>query len=138
MPTQAELAEINRVAQPLLFDAADYDRLLDEIGDARVVLIGEASHGTHDFYRERIRITQRLIEERGAALCRHEIELGDLFVIDAGRRFRARRESLLSAQDETRRNVASAVRASGGYGVADAILDADESANTGADATRIG
>jgi alkylation response protein AidB-like acyl-CoA dehydrogenase len=82
--------------------------------------------------------TQRLIEERGAALCRHEIELGDLFVIDAGRRFRARRESLLSAQDETRRNVASAVRASGGYGVADAILDADESANTGADATRIG
>ena len=39
--------------------------MLDLIGDARVVLLGEASHGTHEFYRERCRITQRLIEERG-------------------------------------------------------------------------
>jgi erythromycin esterase-like protein len=35
------------------------------IGDARFVLLGEASHGTHEFYRERARITRRLIEEKG-------------------------------------------------------------------------
>jgi alkylation response protein AidB-like acyl-CoA dehydrogenase len=68
--------------------------------------------------------TQRLIEERGAALCQLEIELCDLFVIEAGHRFRARREALLSPQDEARRSVASAVRAASGYGVTDAILEA--------------
>jgi len=35
------------------------------IGDARIVLLGEASHGTHEFYRERARITKRLIVELG-------------------------------------------------------------------------
>src|SRR5271166_4727348 len=48
-------------------DAADYDALLDLVGDAPLVLLGEASHGTHEFYRERGRITRRLIEERGFA-----------------------------------------------------------------------
>ena len=43
----------------------DYDALLELIGDARFVLIGEASHGTHEFYSIRATITQRLIEERG-------------------------------------------------------------------------
>ena len=42
----------------------DYDALLERIGDRRVVLIGEASHGTAEFYRERARITSRLIEEK--------------------------------------------------------------------------
>jgi erythromycin esterase-like protein len=44
---------------------SDYDGLLELIGDASVVLLGEASHGTHEFYRERALITRRLIEERG-------------------------------------------------------------------------
>jgi acyl-CoA dehydrogenase family protein 9 len=70
--------------------------------------------------------TQRLIEERGAALCQYEIELCDLFVIESGRRFRSRREALLSPQDETRRSIARAVRAAGGYGVVDAILEAGD------------
>jgi erythromycin esterase-like protein len=43
----------------------DYDTLVDRAGDARCVLIGEASHGTHEFYVERARITRRLIEEAG-------------------------------------------------------------------------
>jgi len=43
--------------------AGDYDGLLDLVGDRRLVLIGESSHGTHEFYRERARITKRLIEE---------------------------------------------------------------------------
>jgi erythromycin esterase-like protein len=59
------LSEIARAAQPLSFTAAEeYDELLTQIGNARLVLIGEASHGTHDFYRERARITRRLIEEK--------------------------------------------------------------------------
>jgi erythromycin esterase-like protein/predicted phosphoribosyltransferase len=45
--------------------AQDYDPLLDLIGGSRFALLGEASHGTHEFYRERARITRRLIVERG-------------------------------------------------------------------------
>src|SRR5436190_7748316 len=42
-----------------------YDPLLEMVGDARIVLLGEASHGTHEFYRERALITTRLIKELG-------------------------------------------------------------------------
>ena len=43
----------------------DYDALIDLVGDRRFVLIGEASHGTHEFYAERARITRDLIEACG-------------------------------------------------------------------------
>lgn len=52
-------------AQLLTGATEDYDALLARIGNARIVCLGEASHGTHEFYRERVRITQRLIAERG-------------------------------------------------------------------------
>lgn len=42
-----------------------YDSLLNEIGDADVVLLGESTHGTREFYETRAYITQRLIEEKG-------------------------------------------------------------------------
>lgn len=45
--------------------AADYDPLLEVVGDASYVLLGEASHGTHEFYRARAEITRRLIQEKG-------------------------------------------------------------------------
>jgi erythromycin esterase len=48
-----------------LTDAGDLDRLLDRAADARVVMLGEASHGTHEFYAWRAALTQRLIAERG-------------------------------------------------------------------------
>jgi erythromycin esterase-like protein len=60
-PTDA----LRRAAQPLRGDARDHDALLALVGDARYVLLGEASHGTHEFYAERAAITRRLIEERG-------------------------------------------------------------------------
>lgn len=41
------------------------DTLLDAIGDAHYVLLGEATHGTHEFYMKRAQITRRLIEEKG-------------------------------------------------------------------------
>jgi erythromycin esterase-like protein len=53
------------VAHPLNGTAGDYDPLLDLTDGCHYVLIGEASHGTHEFYRERAEITRRLIEERG-------------------------------------------------------------------------
>jgi erythromycin esterase-like protein len=59
------LEAIRREAHPLTGDHRDYDALLALIGDARIVLLGEASHGTHEFYRERARITKRLIAEHG-------------------------------------------------------------------------
>jgi len=43
----------------------DYDALFELVGERRFVLIGEASHGTHDFYAERARVTRHLIEECG-------------------------------------------------------------------------
>jgi erythromycin esterase-like protein len=48
--TQTELKDaIRMAAHPLTGAATDYNRLLSRIGDASFVLIGEASHGTHDF-----------------------------------------------------------------------------------------
>lgn len=57
------MARLTAAARPLTGGSTDYDALLDNIGGARFVLIGEASHGTHEFYNERARITQRLIAE---------------------------------------------------------------------------
>jgi erythromycin esterase-like protein len=48
-----------------LRDPGDLDPLLDRIGDVRIVLLGEASHGTHEYYAWRTAITRRLVEERG-------------------------------------------------------------------------
>ncbi|MHB0775723.1 erythromycin esterase family protein [Halomonas sp. WWR20] len=45
--------------------ASDYEPLLDQVGDRSIVLLGEASHGTREFYRMRGEITRRLIEEKG-------------------------------------------------------------------------
>ena len=65
MTSENVLSAINRVAVPLTFSPKDYDPLLEWIGNRGLVLIGEASHGTHDFYRERAVMTRRLIEEKG-------------------------------------------------------------------------
>lgn len=58
---------VRQAAVPLQGNPADYDPLLAAIGDARFVMLGEESHGTHEFYAERARISRRLIEERGFA-----------------------------------------------------------------------
>ena len=48
-----------------LEDDEDLDVLINEIGDARVVLLGESTHGTHEYYTWRSAITKKLIEEKG-------------------------------------------------------------------------
>src|SRR5689334_12258687 len=60
-----ELIErIRRLATPLR-GARDLDPLLERIGDARFVLLGEASHGTSEYYTWRAEISRRLITEKG-------------------------------------------------------------------------
>lgn len=56
---------LRRVAQPIVREGDGDDEILARIGHAQIVLIGEASHGTHDFYAERARLTRLLIEKRG-------------------------------------------------------------------------
>jgi erythromycin esterase-like protein len=62
---QALLTQIRQAAYPLSGAADDYQSLLDSIGDSQIVLIGEASHGTHEFYQARAQITEKLITEKG-------------------------------------------------------------------------
>jgi erythromycin esterase-like protein len=69
-------------AHPLRGDRADYDGLIDLIGDRRLVLIGEASHGTHEFYEERARLTQRLIEEHGFTAVAVEADWPDAYRVN--------------------------------------------------------
>jgi erythromycin esterase-like protein len=75
-------AAIRAAAHPLTGAATDYDPLLDLIGDARFVLIGEASHGTHEFYQARAHITQRLIAERGFNAVAVEADWPDAYRIN--------------------------------------------------------
>lgn len=60
----------------------EYDSLLEFIGDARIVLLGEASHGTHEFYRERAQITQRLISEHGFCAVAVEADWPDAYRVN--------------------------------------------------------
>src|SRR5688572_20597659 len=73
---------VRNAAIPLPGGSGDYDPLLALIGDARVVLLGEASHGTAEFYRERARITRRLIEERGFTIVAVEADWPDAYRVN--------------------------------------------------------
>src|SRR6266436_8513510 len=81
-PGKSLTASIRRAAEPLSGGATDYDGLLALIGDARVVLLGEASHGTHEFYRERARITRRLIEAKGFTIVAAEADWPDAYRVN--------------------------------------------------------
>jgi erythromycin esterase-like protein len=73
---------VREAAIPLRWEDGDYDPLLEMIGDARVVLLGESTHGTHEFYRERSRITQRLISEKGFTTVAVEADWPDAYRVN--------------------------------------------------------
>ena len=73
---------VRRSAQPLAGTARDYDPLMDLVGDARFALLGEASHGTHEFYRERAEITKRLIKEKGFTAVAVEADWPDAYRVN--------------------------------------------------------
>jgi erythromycin esterase len=64
-PPGRELMHDVRDLARLLREPTDLDPILNRIGDARVVLLGEASHGTHEYYTWRTALTRRLVEEKG-------------------------------------------------------------------------
>ncbi len=82
-PTAAVVALVREVAEPIDdIDTGRIDALIDRIGDARVVLLGEASHGTSEFYRMRARITRELITRRGFQFVAVEADWPDAARID--------------------------------------------------------
>jgi erythromycin esterase len=72
---------LQRIARPLESDS-DLDPLLDAIGDASYVLLGEASHGTSEFYTWRTRLSKRLIEERGFSFIAVEGDWPDCYRVN--------------------------------------------------------
>jgi erythromycin esterase-like protein/predicted phosphoribosyltransferase len=81
-PAQEPLDVLRRRARPFSGDAADDDRLIEELGGARVVLIGESTHGTHEFYRQRALITRRLIAEKDFAAVAVEADWPDAYRVN--------------------------------------------------------
>src|SRR5690606_36896572 len=65
-----------------LDDERDLDPLMERISGARFVLLGEASHGTSEFYTWRTRITQRLIREKGFSLITVEGDWPDCYRVN--------------------------------------------------------
>ena len=70
-------------------DRAPLETILKRLGDARVVLIGEATHGTREFYRMRARLTEALVSRSGFNIVAIEGDWPDVSVIDRRVRHRA-------------------------------------------------
>ncbi len=81
----------------------DYDPLIDFIGDARFVLLGESSHGSHEFYRERGQITKRLIREKGFQAVAVEADFPDAYRINRYVRGQGMDEDAVEALADFRR-----------------------------------
>jgi erythromycin esterase-like protein len=81
-PREPVIGVLQRSAQWLAGTPRDFDPLLDMVGEARFVLVGEASHGTHEFYRIRAEITKRLIREKGFAAVAVEADWPDAYRVN--------------------------------------------------------
>jgi predicted phosphoribosyltransferase len=79
-PTQ--VAAIRSEASPVAIGEEEHRALLDLVGDAHFVLLGEASHGTHEFYAERASITQHLIEDQGFCAVAVEADWPDAYRVN--------------------------------------------------------
>ncbi len=77
------LSLVTECAEPLEdVESAELEALLERIGSARVVLLGEATHGTHEFYRMRARISRALIERHGFRAVAVEADWPDASRVD--------------------------------------------------------
>src|SRR3954454_25368257 len=68
-----------RDAAHAVYGPADYEALVELAGQAHFVLIGEASHGSHEFYATRAALTHRLVEEKGFRAVALEADWPDAF-----------------------------------------------------------
>ncbi|EKM60919.1 uncharacterized protein PHACADRAFT_85419 [Phanerochaete carnosa HHB-10118-sp] len=73
---------LKRSLRPLAFARSAYDPMVRAVGNAQIVLIGDGSHGTYEFYAHRANITQRLIEEKGFVAVAVEADWPDAFRIN--------------------------------------------------------
>jgi erythromycin esterase-like protein/predicted phosphoribosyltransferase len=96
-------AVVRRLAVPLSGGADQYDAIIEFIGDARLVLIGEASHGTDEFYRHRALITRRLIEDRGFQAVAAEADWPDAYRVNRFARLEGEDKSAVAALGDFRR-----------------------------------
>ncbi len=78
----ALIENIRTKLHPLTGDAADLDPVLHSIGDAPLVLLGEASHGTSEFYSARAELTMRLVREKGFNAVAVEADWPDAHRVD--------------------------------------------------------
>jgi len=78
----AAVEAVRRAAVPLHGGEGDWDALVELVGDARFVLLGEATHGTHEFYRARAEITKRLIREKGFTAVAVEADWPDAYRVN--------------------------------------------------------
>ncbi|MFZ5889435.1 MAG: protein-L-isoaspartate(D-aspartate) O-methyltransferase [Myxococcota bacterium] len=83
--TDAKLPSLVRESAEAFDDleTADLDAFLDRVGDARLVLLGESTHGSSEFYRMRARISRELIEHRGFDFVAVEADWPDAARVDA-------------------------------------------------------
>jgi erythromycin esterase len=65
-----------------LSTSGDLDALLDDIGDRRIVMLGECTHGTHEFYTWRSEISKRLITEKGFDFIALEADWPDCYKVN--------------------------------------------------------
>src|SRR6266404_4178224 len=75
-------AILRSAAHRLTVIPGDLDPLIDLAADASFVLLGEASHGTHDFYSTRAEITKRLIAEKGFQAVAAEADWPDAYRVN--------------------------------------------------------
>jgi hypothetical protein len=82
--TRAEAVVVREAARPITGAAGDYDPILALVdAGTRLVLVGDATHGTHEFYAERARLTQRLVTDRGFTAVAIESDWADAARVNA-------------------------------------------------------
>lgn len=79
MPRAARSRQLETVAHPLTGAPEDDASFLALMGNTRIILLGEASHGTHAFYRECAQVTKRFIQEKGFTAVAVETDWPDAY-----------------------------------------------------------
>lgn len=94
-PVTSPAVKLARIAEalPSLDDYQAFGALFDRFADRKVVLLGEASHGTSEFYRARDAITRYLVERHGFTIVATEADWPDMATLDRHVRHRPRREN---------------------------------------------
>src|SRR5438309_151089 len=96
------LDEAQRITQPW-DETQSMERLLEIVGDASVVMIGEMSHGTHECYKLRAEITKKLIQEKGFQAVTAEADWPDALRINRYVRSRGSDKTATAALEDFKR-----------------------------------